>query len=179
MQYYPLPNANNLHKNFLMAENTASDWDSFLGKIDHRFSSSNSIAFIYQIRLNRGLAPWAGGDLGTFGNRTAIHVSLGGLDFTPMFSPTLLSEAHFGFSRSWANENNLGAGLDTAAQLGIQGSTKVPALEGLPLITVLNFLPIGYAANQPVQSAVTDIHAADKFTCTYSRHILKWSLHVA
>jgi Outer membrane receptor for ferrienterochelin and colicins len=176
MQYYPLPNRNNLHQNFLMTADTASDWDSFLGKIDHRFSSSNSMAFIYQIRLNRGLAPWAGGDLGTFGNRTASHVSLGGLDFTHMFSPTLLSEAHFGFSRSADSENNLGAGLDTATQLGIQGSTKVPALEGLPLITVLNFLPIGYAANQPVQYAVTDIQAGEKFTWSKGSNILKWGV---
>jgi hypothetical protein len=178
MQYYPLPNRNNLQNNFLATANNVSNWDSFLGKIDHRFSTSDSMAFIYQVRLNRAIAPWAGSDLGTFGNGTSSHVSLGGLDYTHMFSPTLLTEAHFGFSRTWDNEHNLGAGLDTASQLGIQGSTKAPLFEGLPLITVLNFLPIGYAANEPVQFAVTNIQAGDKFTLVKGSHILKWGVDI-
>ena len=176
MQYYPLPNRLNQQNNFLATGNNVSNWDSLLGKVDHRFSTSDSMAFIYQIRLNRSIAPWAGSDLGTFGNATSSHVSLGGLDYTHMFSPTLLSEAHFGFSRSWDNEHNLGAGVDTASQLGIQGSTKVPLLEGLPLFTVLNFLPIGYAANEPVQFAVTNIQGGDKFTWVKGSHILKWGV---
>src|SRR6266446_4985511 len=39
MAFYPLPNRVAVGNNYLATANNVDDWDSFLGKVDHRFSS--------------------------------------------------------------------------------------------------------------------------------------------
>lgn len=79
-------------------------------KIDHRFNENNSVAFRYQIRFNNNSAPFAGGNLGIFGNRINDDRSLMGVDFTHLFTPTFRLEVHSGFSRNTSFENTVWAG---------------------------------------------------------------------
>jgi hypothetical protein len=51
LQFYPLPNRNDPHNNYLAFVNNINDWDSLLGKIDHRFSNTDSAAFRYSKRF--------------------------------------------------------------------------------------------------------------------------------
>jgi Outer membrane receptor proteins, mostly Fe transport len=179
LTYYPLPNRTGLGNNYQATAGNDDKWDSFIGKVDHRFSSINSMAFRYGKRFGRSNAPWAGTDLGTFGNAIRDDRSLGGLDFTHMFSPTLLSEARFGFSRNSQREHILEHGHPTASQLGMAGSTTDPMLEGFPLINVTNYLPVGYAANEPVQFFVTDYQWSEKLTWVKASHVLKWGADIS
>jgi hypothetical protein len=179
LQYYPLPNRNNPQYNYLAFANNVSNWDSFLGKIDHRFSTTDSTSFRYSKRFERNNAPWAGSDTGSFGNYVRNDRSLLGLDFTHMFTPTLLMEARAGYNRTAQREHTLRVGLDTAGQLGIQGSTKDPMLEGFPLINVTGYLPLGFAANEPVQFYVTTIQYGDKFTWIRNSHVIKFGVDIA
>src|SRR5439155_14642004 len=179
LSYYPLPNRTNLGNNYVATATNKSDWDSFVGKVDHKFSEHDGMAFRFGKRFGRSNAPWAGSNLGIFQNYIRDDRELGGIDYTHLFSPTLIAEARFGVSRNASREHIIGNGADTAVELGMQGSTHDPLLRGFPLINVTNYLAIGYAANEPVQYFVTDWQWGGKFTWIKANHVLKWGLDYA
>jgi hypothetical protein len=174
LAYYPRPNRVDRRNNFITAQNDSDTWDSPIVKIDHRFNESNSMSYRYQMRFNNTTAPFAGSALGGFGNKTNDDRSLMGVDYTHMFTPTLLVEFHSGFSRNTNHENSIWGGIDVAAQLGIPDSTHDPDLVGFPLFNVTDYASIGSGANEPIQFAVTDIQNGAKFTWVKSRHVMKW-----
>jgi hypothetical protein len=173
LAYYPLPNRID-RNNYIAATNDKDSWDSFVGKIDHRFNDKNSMAYRYEIRFAATSAPFAGGNLGTFGNKASDDRSLMGLDYTHMFSPTLLVEFRSGFSRNTTFEKCVWSGQDIAGQLGIPGSTKEPSLTGFPRVTLLDYVSLGCIAGEPADYHVTDIQNGVKFTWVKSRHLVKW-----
>jgi hypothetical protein len=173
MAYYPAPNRFG-RNNYVTVANDNDAWDSFMVKLDHRFDEKNSIAYRYQIRFNNTSAPFAGGDLGIFGNKIKDDRSLMGIDFTHLFTPTFLVEYHGGYSRNTSHERTVWSGRDIAAELGIPGTTREPELIGFPTFTVLDYVQIGTANNEPVQYHVTDIQNGIKFTWVRSHHVMKW-----
>jgi len=52
--------------------------------------------------------------------------SLMGLDYTHMFTPTLLVELRTGYSRNTDRENSIRGGVDYAAQLVFPTRPKIP-----------------------------------------------------
>lgn len=178
LDYYPMPNRIGAF-NYLTSANDKDAWDSHMIKVDHRFNQNNSMAYRYQIRFNNTSNPFAGGNLGTFGNRSNDDRSLMGIDFTHLFSPTFLVEFHSGFSRNTARERTVWAGRDMARELGFAGSTIDPDLLGFPLVNVLDYVSIGSAANMPVEFHVTDIQYGVKFTRVKSRHNMKWGFDLS
>src|SRR5215813_8968188 len=176
---YPLPDRKTLGNNYLATANNNNHWDSFVGKIDQRFSEKDSVAFRFGKRFGRNNAPWAGSNLGIFQNYVRDDRLLGGIDYTHMFSPTLLAEFRFGVTRNATREHIIGDGADTAVELGMQGSTHDPLLRGFPLINVTNYLALGYAANEPVQYFVTDWQWGGKLTWIKAKHVVKWGFDYA
>lgn len=179
MQFYPLPNRADPRNNYISSADDRDLWDSFLVKLDHRFSSKDSMAFRYQKRYNRTSAPFAGSELGIFGNKQRNDRSLLGLDYTHMFTPAFLVEVRGGYSRNATRERTVWAGQDVAAELGIPGTTQDPELIGFPRFTVRDYFAVGTAANQPVQFFVTDIQGSAKFSWVRSKHVLKWGFDVS
>jgi hypothetical protein len=174
MDYYPLPNRIDIRNNYQVVANDNDAWDSFMVKLDHRFDEKNSMSYRYQIRFNNNSAPFAGGNLGIFGNKINDDRSLMGLDFMHLFTPTFLVELHSGYSRNTTFERTVWAGRDMASELGLIGSTREPELLAFPRITVLDYVALGSADNEPVQYHVTDIQNGFKFTWVRARHVMKW-----
>jgi len=179
LQYYPLPNRVAVGNNFVGVAYIDNHWDSYITKIDHRFDSRNSVAFRFGKRFGRNNAPWAASNLGLFQNRVRDDRLLGGVDYTHMFSPTLLTEVRFGISRNASRERFLGDGSDVAAALGMEGSTADPALRGFPLVHSTNYLSLGFAAGQPVSYYVTDFQYSNKYTWMRSKHVLKFGFDIS
>lgn len=179
MDYFPLPNRADALNNHISSANDADKWDSALAKIDHRFTPRDTISLRYQKRFNITSNPFAGSELGIFGNRIRNDRSLGGVDYTHLFSPTFLIELRGGFSRNANFENTVWAGRDVAEEVGIPGSTKDPLLVGFPRFTIRDYFAIGTAANQPVQFFVTDIQGGVKFGLVQGRHSMKWGFDVS
>ncbi len=179
IEYYPLPNRVDPRNNYIVSANDDDAWDSVSGKVDHRFSDEDRISFRYQKRFSRLSIPFAGSDLGIFGNKQRDDRSLLGLDYTHMFTTGFLMEVRSGYSRSAARARSVWAGRDVATELGIPGTTTDPELVGFPRFTVLDHFVIGSSANQPDLAHVTDIQADAKFTWVRSRHVLKWGFDVS
>ena len=179
LDYYPLPNRADPVNNFVAVASRPENWDSILTKIDHRVSQNDNVAWRYSKRFWRPANPWAGSDIGTFGNTQQIHDSLMGFDYTRMFSPAVLMEARAGYARTSTRQTCIWAGQDIAGQLGIPGSTTDPELVAFPRFTLTNYLPLGCVAAQPAQFHVTNIQANAKLTWVRASHALKWGFDVA
>ena len=175
MPLYPLPNRTAPGNDFQSINPHVNDFDSFISRGDHRFNDKDSLSVRYGKRFGRTNAPDGGSNLGKFDTFTHNDVSLGGLTYTHIFTPALLTEFHFGLSRA-ANYDTLLGSWPTAAQLGIAGSTAIPGLAGFPLINVTNYLALGYPANEPVNFHVTTYSVGQKFTWVKGNHVVKWGV---
>ncbi len=169
--------------NYFAALPDEDNWNSLLFKIDHKLGENN-LAFRYQVRYNDVQAPFAGGsDLGVYGANNNDNRSLGGIDYTHMFSPTMLAEFRFGFSRNSARNQGNFPGQNIAEQLGLPNlipQTEVdelPARLDWPRIQVDNFANLGTGANQPVQFFVTDWQYGAKLTWIKNKHNIKFGFN--
>ncbi len=174
VQYYPLPNRADPSNNFLGTAKDFDVWTSYIWKFDHRFSSTGTVSYRFQMREADNTAPFAGSSIAEWPTYSNDRRSLMGLDYTHMFSPTMLTEVRGGYSRNATVEHARFQGQDIAAQLGLVGTTKDPRLTGFPRITVQDYLPIGSAVAQPVAYHVTTFLASNKYTWVKSKHVLKW-----
>jgi hypothetical protein len=178
MEYYPLPNRPDLRNNYIATSRDQDFWDSFLIKLDHKFSANDSTSVRYQKRTARNSDPFDGSNLGIFGRKQRDDRSLFGLDHTHVFSPKLLIELRTGITRNATREREVWAGRNIAAELGIPGTTSDADLVGFPRFTVLDYFDLGAANNQPVQYYVTTIQGGAKFTWVRSKHLFKWGFDV-
>ena len=178
LKLYPLPNRTALGNNFQSTNAHINSFDSYLTRGDHRFNDKDNISVRYGKHFARTNAPDGESNLGEFDTFTHDDRELGGLTYTHIFTPALLTEFHFGLSRT-ADYDTLLGNWPTAAQVGMSGSTTTPGLVGLPTINVTNYLALGYPANEPINFYVTNYSVGQKFTWVKSNHILKWGVDIA
>ena len=182
---YPLQNlvAGATGFNYRTSPADNDQWNSYITKIDHKLGE-NSLAFRYQIRYNDVQNRFAGGsDLGRFGAQNSDNRSLGGIDYTHMFSPTFLMEVRGGFSRNSAYNRGYFPGQDIAGELGLPNlipeseSANLPELLDWPRFFIANHAQIGTGANQPVQYHVTDWQGGLKFSWVVLNHTVKFGFN--
>ena len=179
-KFYPLPNYTSIGNNYQASELNWSNWASILGKMDHRFSDSDSISVRYGYRWNPNNNPWAGTDLGGFQTIVSDNRAMGGITYTHMVSPTTINELRVGFSRNSEHEHqDTSLGQPTAAGLGMAGSTTDPLLAGFPHVNVTNYASMGFAANEPLSFFVTDYQPGDVLTWVKGKHVLKFGVDIS
>ncbi len=178
LNYYPLPNRLSSSNNYLTTAKDFDRFDSYMLKLDHRFSGQDTVAYRYQYRVANNTSPFAGSNLGLWPTYINDPRQLMGGDWTHMFSPTLIMEVRGGYNRQATLENEKFRGQDIASQLGLTGTTSDPLLRGFPRITVQDYLPIGAASGQPQHYHVTVLQASNKFTWIVGKHAMKWGWDV-
>ena len=178
MNFYPLPNRPYTSNNFITTAKDFDRFDSYMVKLDHRFSGRDSMAYRYQYRIANNTSPFAGSNLGLWPNYVNDPRQLMGADWTHLFSPTLIMEVRGGFNRQATLENAKFQGEDIASQLGIVGTTNDPLLRGFPRFAVQDYLPIGSASGQPQHYHVTVLQTSNKFTWIQGKHAMKWGWDV-
>ena len=169
--------------NYRTSPTDEDKWNSYIVKIDQKVGE-NSLAFRYQIRHNDVQNRFAGGsDLGDYGAQNSDNRSLGGVDYTHMFSPTFLMEVRSGFSRNSAYNRGYFPGQDIPSELGLPNlipeaqSANLPELLDWPRFVVSNFAQIGTGANQPVQFHITDWQWGIKFSWIVRGHTIKFGFN--
>lgn len=175
MPYWPLPNRpGNQANNYLANASSHSPWDSFLMKFDQRISSKDNVGFRYQLRNNGGDLPFAASTLGTFGYnmRTTQHIL--GLNYTRLFTPTLINEFRAGLYRTAGTQPSLDQGTDFGAQFGIKGLTTDLHLVGFPIFQVTGLATLG---DKPLWVETTnDYSYSDTVTWVRGRHQVKFGV---
>jgi hypothetical protein len=178
MPLYPLPNRTALGNNYLSTGAHINNFDSFISRGDHRFNDKDNLSVTYGKRFARTNAPFGESSLGLFDTFTHDDRSLGGLTYTHIFTPALLTEFHFGLSRTADYDTLLGS-WPTAAQIGMSGSTTIPGLAGFPTINVTNYLALGYPNNEPINFYVTTYSIGQKFSWVKGDHVIRWGVDFA
>jgi hypothetical protein len=171
LSYYPAPNWNGVNN---YVTNHRGNWDTLLAKIDQRFSDRDSISGRYLVRNNDRVNPFQGSDLGTFGSAIGERMSLFGLTYNRMFTPTLINEVRAGVTRTTKNEHSYDADVNIAATFGIPGTTTDPTLFGSPRFSVKDYVQLGDGPGTPIIYTTTDYQAADSLTWVKGRHLLKF-----
>ena len=173
MAWYPCPTARGRPNNLLVNANSTKSWDSILGKVDHRFRDADMLSVRFTKRYFNSLNPYDGGDTGAFGDYINSHDSLGGLNYTHMFTPTLINEARFGVSRTARHETGPTIGTDISGEARDCGRHYRPKNQGFPIVSVSGLAGLGESHLQPRDWTLTNYQAGDTLTWVKFRHMLK------
>ena len=153
---YPTPNVtpanfNNfgLFSNYQILRPQPDDTNQFDVRVDQNFSEKDQtfarVSFSH--RLRNILSDFAGLpiDNSGFGQGNFVDVAFGAaLSETHIFSPTMINEARFGYSRLADNAEPLIASVQgVPQQFGIQGTPQGAGLGGLPLINISGLTSVG------------------------------------
>jgi hypothetical protein len=131
----PLPTTTGLGRNFTGFGDRDVSMDQFTARIDHTFNNSNLIfgRFIYSNVDD--LEPYpATVDLSSgsplpppgFGQRTSQRSRNVALQYTHVFSPTLLNQVRFGYNYLDAGQKSANSNVDFVSQFGFQGTNPPP-----------------------------------------------------
>ena len=172
--------------NFRYAPQRIDNSDAFDVRVDRTFTQSDSGFIRYShaydnIQQPGALpAPLVGGSISGPARQSA-HQAV--VSETHLFSPSLISTAHFGWSRIFINATNLdqGLGLTSPSQLNIPGvinPNDVANTDGLPYFAITGFATIGDPYNSPTQIGTNNYQANENVSWSKGKHSLDFGTEI-
>ncbi len=174
---YPLPNRNAPFANFVSSPTSTDRNDNFDARVDHRFSDTSTFTARYSFGDRSLFDPFTGPTFSLvpgFGNFVPRRSQNLMLSETHVFSPTLVNEARFAFSRVASAVTSEGAGASLNRQVGLPELSANPRDFGLSFITITGFSPLGDEFNNPQQSATNVFQFLDNATYVRGAHLAKF-----
>ena len=172
---YPLPNRNVRGQNYVSSPILRDRNDQFDGRLDHQVGSRDDLAVRYSFANRDFFEPFGNGNstaIPGFGNEVPRRAQNFMASETHAFSPTMLNEFRFGFTRV-ANDVLLQnrAGL-TNATFGLP-APATPRDSGLSSISVPGFSSLGDESNNPQSGATNTFQLLDTVTMVRGRHVTR------
>jgi outer membrane receptor protein involved in Fe transport len=181
-QLYPDPNLPGLANNFVFAPVRRQRDDTFDARIDHRFSDHASLFGRYSFNdTNTFTTPQlpavgdieAGADVGRFAG-TALQRAQGLLlNYTHVFTPTLLMELRAGYVRYAIQSLPLNYGKNVSEQLGIPGANVDEQSSGLTPFVIAGFRGLGDSNFVPLIDKNNLFQYAGSVTVIRGPHTIK------
>jgi Carboxypeptidase regulatory-like domain len=184
----PQPNLGGLtnpySQNYFVNSPFFRNTDQFDVKVDHNQTDKDRLSFRYSfsrpVTTDASVYGIYGGPRGVSGNGfegTGIqNTHSGAINYTHVFSPSLITEVRAGVNRYRNDAQQFGFGQNTADQLGIPGINGIPWTSGPPQIALDNFGDpfIGFSASLPWIRAETNILLSNIWTKTKGNHTFKF-----
>jgi hypothetical protein len=181
LTYVPLPNlGTGLTNNFAGATTRKKDTDSFDVKVDHEQSDKDRFSVRYSFQRPVVTDP---GRFGVYGGGGKAFAATGvnrtqstAVNYTRLFSPTMVMEARVGVSRYSNVATNLDTGTNAAEAVGIKGANLDNWTSGLTSMSVSGYADplVGYSASLPWNRAETNFDFVGNFTKILHNHTIKW-----
>jgi hypothetical protein len=168
--FYPAPNYPGAN-NYYSAPLTLTNWDNPVLKIDQILSSKDTLSFRYLKRYDRGVAP---ASFGNWGTNRPDHQTLAGINYTRMFTPALINEARFSYTRSPTKTTPFDQGTNYNALFRMSGGPTDPRLIGFPEITIAGYAQLGPAFQQPNIYTPSAFDTSDTVTWIRGPHLIKF-----
>lgn len=176
LAFYPSPNIPGAAigtNNYVLNTDSSRSGNNGLLKVDQKLGLSDQLSGLFLRNFTSSSNPTSGSPLGNFGSTTSVHSTLISIAETHIFTSSLVNDFRYGRTRTVSAENANDHGTNWALQLGIAGTTAVPAFLGFP-----NFKPSGYAslgdnASTPIAFIVNDFDGSDLATWTRGKHTLR------
>ncbi|HWQ33194.1 MAG TPA: carboxypeptidase regulatory-like domain-containing protein [Blastocatellia bacterium] len=188
LKLLPLPNLPGTTNNYLPpAIPFKLDTQAFDVRVDHQFSDKTNFFVKYNYFQSTMADPAIFGDIGgptAIGDFNSLANGKGRnqvvtLNGTHAFSPTLTTEARFGFTRYFLDARGPGFDKDLSQQVGISGSNENdPAHKGLAVIDIENFSTFGQSFNMPTINADNIFNWINNWTKVAGSHTLKWGADI-
>jgi hypothetical protein len=155
---------------FVGSANAPVDSNQWTVDISHNLARNDRLHAYYALYRTESSEPRNGSTIAGFGNATRVQRQIFTINETHIFSPTLVNDVRFGFSR-WHSTNKPNAQLNPQ-DFGINNGIDQPI--GLPQISLAGGnLSFGGPAAQPSGRGDTTFVVADTLNYLVGRHSLK------
>src|SRR6266404_3279716 len=175
---YPAPNRNLPFENFVSSPILRDRNDHFDARLDHSLARSSQLAVRYSFADRDLFEPFTGPSFSTvpgFGDKVPRRAQNLMISETHVFSPSLVNEARFAFSRvAAAVLQKKGASINK--QVGLPELSSNPRDFGLSFITISGFSPLGDEFNNPQQSVTNMFQVLDGASYARGKHLLKFGV---
>jgi hypothetical protein len=172
-RYIPLGNAG--PSVFTSTVVTRNDYDQGGGRIDHRFSDRDQLAFRYSYSSGANLNPISirGSDLPGFPVQDDLSTHAISLSETHLFSPSTVNSFRASFFRhkfffdqrlNKTSPRDLGFNYDSASEAG----------QSVPFFNINGYSPVGGAITGPRTSTQNDYEVYDALAWIKGRHAMKF-----
>jgi len=172
--YIPGPNTNTPQGNYSGAPSTMNNYNQFDLRVDHNFSSNDSLFGRYlQSNWNivtPGLLPYAGSEFPLNGKNAVLQEA-------HIFSPSVVNSLKIGFSRAYAAPENQVSSTDLAQQVGFQNTEVLPYDYSLPRMTISGYTQLGQG-QQTFHQWTNTYAISDTLSLIKGRHTISAGLDV-
>ena len=180
------PTSTTLSNNIQLANNQAKNIDQFDIKVDYLIDAKNKAFVRYSFQratvqnpglYGPGLGIYGGPSNNGFDATGPSRNQSPGINFSHIFSPTLITEFRAGVVRNVNNATNVDTGLDLNQKLGIpNGNLGDMWTSGLAAIYVSGYdTPmIGVNGCLPWRRSTTNFEVANNWTKIAGTHVMKW-----
>ena len=165
---YPAPNVADPTLNYVRAQSRVEDWDQYHAKIDYAMSEKNRLFVRYSYIDNPQFAP-------NLFPGEAVTRPLGdqnvALNYTRVFSPTLMNEFRAGFNRNISKVGHESAyGPDLSSQTGLMNLQVPKGNEAFPALTLVGYSGVGINLNTTWDGVDNMYQLADNLSWTKGTH---------
>ena len=174
---YPAPNRNVPFANFASSPTSRDRNDHFDVRLNHSIASSSELAVRYSFSDRDLFEPFTGPTFPSvpgFGDNVPRRGQNFLISETHIFSPALVNEARFAFSRISAAVLQENSGTSINKQVGLPDFATNPRDLGLSFITISGFSPLGDEYNNPQQSETDVFQLLDGASYASGKHLIKF-----
>jgi hypothetical protein len=177
-QFVPLPNTT--ANGFTFNPVQTADANQGIAKIDHNFSTTDSIwgSAIFNHNLTSEALPFTGASLPGFGEVDTTSVKEFTVAYNHTFSNTMLNEVRLGYARLnfQAVEPATPATPQSFGFTGINPQTNVGT--GMPTIAITGMFSLGFSDNGPQPRKDSNYQFTDNFSWVRGKHTMKYGVDV-
>ena len=179
LDFYPRENMPGAIMNYYGAETDRGETDKWLFKVDHRFSSRDTVSGRFLWHASDPYNPFRGSNLPNFGIWSVNRYSMVSINYTRMISNSMVNEVRASFTRTReAETKTLYSSRDFGGEFGITPPTNDPILFGFPSIAITGIETFGDTKEFPKRNVVNNWQVADTATWVKGRHVIKGGFDV-
>ncbi len=164
--------------NYAVTRTDTSNFEAFDIRVDHQFSTNNSI-FVRHSFQNTGAEvpslfglPLGGPPTGA--GSTASRNQNTGIGHIYQIKPSLINEIRIGLNRQTLNLTQQDYGQNLSSEFGIPGANISPQTSGLSGLVLSGLFTAGDSVLTPLRLNVTDWSFSEKLIWTKGRHSFKF-----
>jgi len=179
LKFVPKPNGTNgagALRLFNFTPTVTGKTDQYVGRVDHTFSSKDSLWGVFFIQTNPSneTLPFTGATLPGFGDSSLRHYKEFTVSWSHVFNSSIVNEMRGGYNRFNFVAVTPTVPVDPASfGFNIKPQLGGPS-EGLPVASVRGLFTLGFSANGPQPRKDQTYEGVDNLSITSGRHSLKF-----
>lgn len=178
---YPLPNRATPGQNYVSSPTLRDRSDQFDIRLDQAWTARDELTVRYSFGDRSLYEPFAGAAFAQvpgFGNDVAKRGQNALLSHTHTFTPRLLNELRLGFNRIGFGVLHENSGVSLNRQVGLPDLATAARDQGLSLITLTGFSPLGDEYFNPQASVTNTYQVNNQTSWAAGRHMVRFGLDV-